>query len=105
VYPDVGMMPWTVEIERNIPDNTVPLREGAHVISADEKHVGNIERIITNSRNNRVSHFVIAQGLLFKERKLIPITWVSIIKADEIRLAVNSLLLERLQPYQEVAQT
>ncbi len=104
VYPDVGMMPWTVEIERNIPDNTVPLREGAHVISADEKHVGNIERIITDSGNNRVSHFVIAQGVLFKEHKLIPMTWVSKIKADEIRLAVNSLLLQRLQPYHEVAQ-
>ncbi len=103
-YPDVGTMPRRVETERNIPDNAIPLREGAHVISADEKDVGNIERIFTDPGNDRVSHFVIAQGFLTKERKLIPINWVLKIREDEIRLAVSSRLLENLKPYQEVAQ-
>ncbi len=101
--PDVSRRPGRLEVGRNIPDNTVPLREGAQVISADEKHVGNIERVFTDPTDDCVSHLVIAQGLLARHRKVIPMTWVSSILENEIHLAVNASLLDRLEPYHEVA--
>src|ERR1051325_7291461 len=57
---------------RNIPADTVPLKEGADVISADDQHVGNIERVFIDSKSHRATHFLISQGTLLKERKLIP---------------------------------
>ena len=68
---------YTVQTTQNIPEGTVALEEGAKVISADDKQVGSIEQLVVDRQDNRVSHFVVGEGLLFKERKLIPVTWIS----------------------------
>ena len=90
---------YTVRTSQNIPEGTVALEEGAKVISADDKHVGSIEQLIVDPQDKRVSHFIIGEGLLFKERKLIPVTWISTIGEKEIRLSVKSGTLERLPAY------
>jgi uncharacterized protein YrrD len=89
------------ETTRNIPDNTVPLKEGTDVISADGEHVGDVERLFVEPDSNRTTHFLISQGLFFKDRKLVPIDWVTSIEEDQVHLAVPSRLLERLPAYQE----
>jgi uncharacterized protein YrrD len=85
--------------ERNVPDETVALEEGAKVISADDEHVGDVEQVLTGPQADRVTHFVIADGLLLKERKLIPSQWVSTMAEDRVELAVGSDLLKSLPEY------
>jgi uncharacterized protein YrrD len=89
-----------VEIRRNIPDGAVSLKEGANVISSDGKHVGDVERLFLETGSNRATHFLISQGLLFKDQKLVPIDWVKSMEEDQVRLAVTSQVLERLPSYQ-----
>ena len=89
-----------VETTRNIPADTVPLEEGADVISSDGEHIGNIEELMVNPESNKATHFLISEGLLFKERKLIPAHWVRSVEEDKVHLSVPSQLLERLPAYQ-----
>ncbi len=105
-FPAYGpVMPRAVVTQRNIPEDTVALQEGARVISADDKHVGNVERIFTHPDNGRATHLVISRGLLLKERKLIPVTWVNNIQENEVHLLVRSELLNRLPDYTDTGKT
>jgi len=114
-YPPIGLAPWGApeaaplgpvyvsHTEQNIPEGTVALKEGSKVISSDEKHVGNVERVFTDSRTNRVTHLLISQGLILTEKRLVPITWVRLVLEDEIYLTVNSQQLDALPNYQDRA--
>ena len=100
-YP-VGYYGWPpMETQRNIPADTIPLREGSDVMSSDGEHVGDIERIFVDTESNRATHFLISEGLLFKERKLVPAHWVSSAEEDKVHLNVSSQMLERLPAYRE----
>jgi uncharacterized protein YrrD len=92
---------YATQVEQNIPDDMVALKEGANVISADGEHVGDIERIFVDPEAERATHFVITEGLIFKERKLIPATWVSTVGEDEVHLAVGSRMIDGLKEYKE----
>jgi sporulation protein YlmC with PRC-barrel domain len=98
----LGHYAWpSGETKRNIPEDTVPLKEGTNIISSDGKHVGDVERLFLEGDSNKVTHFVISQGVLFKDRKLVPAHWVKSVEEDEVHLVVSSQLLERLPSYQE----
>jgi uncharacterized protein YrrD len=92
--------PFVIQTERNIPEGTVPLKEGAKVIGHDGEHVGDVERVFTDSQSERVTHFVISEGLLLKERTLVPATWVIRVVEDEVRLAVDADFLDALPEYE-----
>jgi sporulation protein YlmC with PRC-barrel domain len=101
-YPPVGapiLPPPIIETTKNIPEGTIALREGAQVITAEGESVGTIEQVLTDPLADRVTHFLISQGLLFPEKKLIPMNWVSEVNEDEVRLAVGKRTLENLQHY------
>ncbi len=89
-----------VEIERNIPEDTVPLKEGARVLAADGQHVGNVERVFMDNETSQVTHLLISQGLFLKERKVIPMNWVLDFGEKEVRLAIGSNLLQGLRAYE-----
>jgi len=93
--------PYVVETERNIPEDTVALKEGAKVVSKEGEHVGNVEAVLTDPEEDRATHLVISRGLLLKERKLVPTLWVSTVMSDEIHLAVGSRLLQQLGEYEQ----
>lgn len=98
----VGYYGWPyTEKTRNIPQGTVPLKEGTDVISSDDKHVGDVERVIFDPDLNRATHLIISQGLLFKDRKLVPAHWVRPAEDDKIHLSVSSEMLEDLPAYKE----
>ena len=103
--PAPGRMPAVpVELdtrtEPGIPEGRIAITEGAAVISADDKHVGNVEQVIMNSEGNSVTHFVIGIGFLLKEHKLVPAHWASSMDDDEkIRLSVDASLFDRLPEY------
>jgi hypothetical protein len=63
--------------------------------------VGAVEAVLTESQEDRATHLVISEGLLFKEKKLIPTSWVSTVQEDEVRLYVGSGLLEKLPEYED----
>lgn len=99
-YP-VGYYGWPpVETQRNIPGNTIPLREGSDVVSSDGEHVGDVERIFVDPDSNRATHFLVSEGLFFKERKLVPAHWVRTVQEDKVHLNVSSQMLERLPAYE-----
>ncbi|WP_162909167.1 PRC-barrel domain-containing protein [Aggregatilinea lenta] len=88
-----------VQVVHNIPENTIALKEGAKVYSTDGDHVGNVERLFV-SADDRVSHFVISEGLIFKTKKLVPTSWVMDVTEDEVYLSVKSSVLDRLEAYE-----
>jgi uncharacterized protein YrrD len=94
-----GTAPYVVRIERNLPEGAVVLREGTNVIADNGDHVGDVEQVIADQRTDRVTHFVISRGLLLKERKLVPIEWVSEVGEEEVHLVVAPRFLDALPTY------
>ncbi len=88
------------QLEQNIPDSAVALEEGADVISADGKHIGDVERLFADPDTNRATHFLISKGLLLKERKMVPVDWITLILEDKVHLAVGENFVEHLPDYQ-----
>lgn len=111
-YPPVGGPWWgagymgyvptqvvAVETEPNLPEGSLLLNQGARVTSADGEHVGDIDEVITDPDNGTATHFVVAAGLLFKERKLIPTGWIQRARTDEVQLSVGANVLDGLPDY------
>jgi hypothetical protein len=96
--------PFVRQTERNIPEGTVPLNEGAPVFSGEGEHVGDVEEVFTDPQSGRVTHILVSQGLLFEERKRVPTTWVKAFENDEVYLAVGAEVLDRLPDYDEDAE-
>lgn len=94
-----GLPPYVVRVERNLPEGAVVLREGTNVIADNGDHVGDVEQVIADPRTDRVTHFVISRGLLLKERKLVPIEWVSEVGEEEVRVVVAPRFLDALPDY------
>jgi uncharacterized protein YrrD len=86
--------------QRNIPEDTVPLRKGAKVLSQDGKHIGNIEEVLVDPKLERATHFVVEEGLLFPDKKLIPTTWLTLVRENEVHLALDASTLETLPEYE-----
>jgi uncharacterized protein YrrD len=100
-YPISPQPPYVLAAKRNIPEGTIPLREGAQVLSADGEEVGNVERVFAEPADDRVTHLLISQGLLLKERKLVPTTWIATVSENQVRLGVESSMIEDLPAYEE----
>ena len=97
LYSNPGPQPYVVtETTRTIPEELVVLKEGARVISSDEEHVGNIERVYTDPDSGKVSRFIVSQGLLLKTKKAVPIQMVDKIEDDEVYLSVGAQQLAEL---------
>ena len=102
--PRAGLISTTVpdqvpETETSIPEGRITISEDAPVISADDKHVGDVEQVIADSESNTVTHFVIGKGFLLKEHKLVPAFWVSNMEGDKLRLSVDARVFDRLPDY------
>src|SRR5258706_5467137 len=98
VYGNPGFGPMVVpapgeqfvtQIDQNIPHGTVAMKEGAKVITADGKHVGNVERVLADASMDQVTNLEISKGIFNKEWRLIPMKWVKSMGEDEVRLRVN----------------
>jgi len=105
VYGNTGFSPVIVssqgehlitQIEQNIPTGTVAMKEGATVITVDGENVGNVERVLADASVDQITHLLIAKGMIAKEKKLIPIEWVTTMGEDEVHLRVNKDSVEKL---------
>ena len=83
------MEQFFTQTDQNIPDGTVAIKEGARVITADGKHVGNVERVLADAAVDKVTNLEISKGRFVKEWRLIPIKWVTTMGENEIHLRVN----------------
>jgi sporulation protein YlmC with PRC-barrel domain len=86
---------------QNIPDDFVALKEGAKVVSSDQKHVGDVEKVIMDPSSETATHLLITKGLLNKEKKLIPLEWVDQILEEEVSLALGEEVIDQLPEYHE----
>lgn len=103
-YLPVDYMPDYLEyVRKNIPEGTVALKEGARVMSHDGEHVGNVDEIFTDATTKQATHFVISQGLLFKERKLLPTNWIRDAGEDDVMLTVSTQMVNNLPEYEPQA--
>lgn len=82
----------------NIPDGTVALNVGAEVISRDDKSVGRLEEVISLG-DGTATHFLIAKGLFFQTRKLVPTEWIVRVDGERVYLSVSANQLEKLPDY------
>ena len=87
---------FVTQIEQNIPEGTVAMKEGAKVITSEGKHVGYVERVLADSSVDQVTHLLVSTGRFTKDAKLIPIDWVMVMGEDEIHLRVNKDSVEEL---------
>jgi len=87
---------FIVKTEQNIPEGTVALKEGAKVITADGKQVGNVERVLADVPADQATHLLVSTGGLGREKRLVPITWVTMMDEDEVHLQVEKDSLKEL---------
>ena len=104
--PTAGRVPAVpaervAETDVSIPEGRIAISEGSEVLSADDEHVGNVEKVIMSPDGNTVTHFVIGKGFLLKEHKLVPAFWATDTAEDKdkIRLSVESEVFDRLPDY------
>lgn len=92
-YPAQG---YKVEVERNIPEGTVALREGATVVDNRGEQVGTVARIVIDDKSQQATHLLVSEGWIFREQRLIPLNWVKEVTDDEVQLQVSADFLKRL---------
>ena len=97
--PDMAEPDYMKRVQDNIPTGTVAVKEGARVLSLEGDHIGNVDEIFTDTATNRVAHLIISQGLLFKERKLIPTNWIKLAGEDDVMLTVKTKVVDNLPEY------
>lgn len=94
-------MGYRVAEEENIPEGTVALKEGARVLGKDGKHIGDLEKVLTDNQKDKITHLVVTKGLFGNEKKLIPAHWIGRVREDAVQLSVDEPLVNRLRDYQE----
>ena len=95
IVPDPGEQ-FVTQLEQNIPDGTVAMKEGAHVITEDGKQVGSVESVLADPSADQITHLLVSSGLLTKTMKLIPIKWVVTFGEETVNLRVDKDEVEKL---------
>lgn len=68
--------------------NDLVLKFGAEV-QDQQKHAGNLHKLVVNPQGTHVTHILIQQGLLFKHHFVLPLETVVSTTTDEIRLNLD----------------
>jgi uncharacterized protein YrrD len=93
--------PVTKSEKLNIPEDAVALKEGAKVISSDQKHVGDVEKLLMDPQTDTATHLLITKGLLNREKKLVPVDWIDQILEDEVSLVIQEDFIDNLPDFKE----
>lgn len=83
--------------EQNIPEGTVAMKVGAKVISADDKHIGNVESILAEPFMAQITRIYVSKGLLVKDTNVIPSQWILSMSEDTIHLRRNKAAIEEAE--------
>lgn len=86
-----------------LPQDVVALDEGARVIAGDGNEIGAVEQVIVEPEELRATHIVVGRGLIAKEYKLLPTSWIRDVTGGEVHLSIHTDFFERL-PEHEIAR-
>jgi sporulation protein YlmC with PRC-barrel domain len=86
-----------VEVEQNVPDTTVALKEGARVLAEDGQAVGKVVGVFADEASGRATHFLIEVG---QATKLVPADWMGDMQEKEVQLLVEAEVLESLPDFE-----
>jgi uncharacterized protein YrrD len=95
-YPGHRKPLFTKKAERNIPEGSVSLEEGAKVVDAKGASVGQVEDVYAEPVEHRLTHVLVSTGTFSKKKKLIPTVWVKDIFEESVRLSVDKKVIENL---------
>jgi uncharacterized protein YrrD len=84
-------------IRQNIPEGMIAMDENPKIITLEGIHVGNVECVVADPSDDRVTHLLISNGLFMKVVKLIPIQWVAAMGIEHIHLSVKRSSVEALE--------
>lgn len=84
----------------NVPAGSIVIEEGTDVYSLDDDHVGDVYEVHIDRKTNRITHFIISQGLIFHDYKLIPVFWVGAADDDRVTVGVTTEQLKSLPSYE-----
>lgn len=90
---------YTKQVDQNIPEGSVALKEGAKVITEDGHTAGKVEQILADPGTRQATHIVVSKGVINKEQRLIPTFWIRLFGEEEIHLAAPANVLSKLQTY------
>lgn len=91
---------YVVRQQKNIPEGTVALEAGAKVFGSAGQQIGDIERIFVDPEREEATHLLIAEGIFLKQKKLVPISWISSVNEEVVNLSVEADLVESLPEYE-----
>jgi uncharacterized protein YrrD len=78
-------------------------KKNAHVITAQGRKIGRIDRVVVDPTSGEVSHLVIKKGLLLTEEKVVPVDAVAATTDDEVRLTESAPDPEALPQFEKEA--
>jgi sporulation protein YlmC with PRC-barrel domain len=87
---------YTPVKRQNIPQDELALRRGARV-EATDGYVGQVDELLINSNNMKVTHLVLLERHIFQKREItIPISQIDHISEDTIYLKLDRKSVEEL---------
>lgn len=83
-------------IKKRLPFGKESIQKGVDVVSLDDEVIGSVKELVLDPRTDRISHLLVADGLLFKREFMIPIEWVKSIENSRLDLFVDSKVVEKI---------
>jgi hypothetical protein len=99
----VSPKPRFVKKADTLPQDVVALDEGAKVIAGDGNEIGAMEQVIVEPEELRATHIVVGRGLIAKEYKLLPTSWIKDVTEEKVYLSIHTDFFERL-PEHEISR-
>lgn len=78
----------------------IRLLKDAEIFSSVGEKIGKLDRVVLDPETNEVSHIVAKQGIVFSDRKVIPISYVNL-DGERITLTKNAMELDDLPDFIE----
>lgn len=98
----ISPKPKFVKKQEVLPDDVVALDEGAKVITRNGNEIGSVEQVIVEPEELRATHIVVSRGLIAKEHKLLPTSWIKDVTEEKVYLTIRTGFFERLPDYEVV---
>lgn len=99
----VSPKPRFVKKADTLPQDVVALEEGAEVIAGDGNEIGAVEQVIVEPEEHRATHIVVGRGLITKEYKALPTSWIRDVTEEKVYLTIHTDFFERL-PEHEISR-
>ncbi len=94
-YPGYAK-PFVLSTHRNIPDDTIPLEEGAKVMDSEGDRIGKVKSVYVEPDEHHVTHLLVESGALSRHSRIVPSRWIKSVSEDSVRLTIDKDFFDRL---------